>query len=223
MISKIKNKIINLGLSFKKELILLISVNSVLVLCGILLPILTQQIAFVLFPICLIFIFNFGYYIRLNGLEQSRINDDIYDFVTVFTYFKIFIQNGSNVYTSLKEISQYANTRLSEQLAKLTTEMDTDKSVKPFVDFAHNYKDLLVEQIMLSIYQMIDEGNQGINLVNFETIFDKYADIIHANKISEKDKKLSSLTAAPLIGSALLILMVTFGVLLVIGEMVNGI
>lgn len=221
MISRIKNKIINLGLSLKKELIILVSFNSFFIIAAVLIPILTKQVIFILFPIGLIFIFNFGYYIRLNNLEQVRINDDIYDFVTVFTYFKIFIQNGRNVYSSLKEISQYADTRLSERLAKLTTEMDTDKSVKPFMDFAHNYKDLLVEQIMLAIYQMIDEGNQGINLVNFEAIFDKYADIVHANKIDEKNKKLSSMASAPLIGSAILILIVTFGVLLVIGDMVN--
>ena len=53
-------------------------------------------------------------------------------------------------------------------------------------------------------------------------IFDKYSSLMQENELRSKDRKLGMMSYAPLMGSGCLIIMVTIGVISVIGEMING-
>ena len=77
--------------------------------------------------------------------------------------------------------------------------------------------------MMVSIYQMIDDGSNSAYLSQFELIFDKFSTILHESELQNKDRKLASMSYGPLIGSAFLIILITVGIVSVIGGMLNGI
>ena len=81
---------------------------------------------------------------------------------------------------------------------------------------------LAIEQLMISIYQMIDEGNDSPYLMQFETIFSKLRDELYASIIEKRNKELGNMSLFPLLGSSLLIIMISFGVMEVIGGMISG-
>lgn len=218
---KIKEKIIFLGLSWKKELVMFIAGNMV-ALSLIALPFILGNLTLIIPIISLVVLFNFVFLYRYKSLEKKMKSDDLREFVYLFNFFRIYIHNGYSVYSALKEIQHFASNSLNEMLETLINEMDEDKSVAPFIRFARKLNDLIIEEMMISIYQMIDDGNNSTYLNQFELIFDKYSSIMQENELNNKDRKLASMSYGPLIGSGFLIIMVTIGVISVIGEMLNG-
>ena len=111
---------------------------------------------------------------------------------------------------------------MKDKIEDLLAEIDKDKSVQPFVNFANNFKNIATQSLMLSIYQMIDDGSESNYLIQFELIFDKFSELLHSKQLNNKDKSLANLTMTSLVGSAYLIIMITIGVVTLIGEMLNG-
>ena len=217
----LKQRIIKLGLSYKKEMIIFFLGNTV-ILSLIAVPFLLNNLMLLAIVGTFLFIFNFIFFFRYSSLERNKRNEELREFVALFNFFRIYIHNGYSVYSSLKEIRAFASISLSESLETLIAEMDEDKSVTPFIKFARRMDDLIIEEMMISIYQMIDDGNNSAYLNQFELIFDKYSSLMQESEIRNKDRKLGSMSYGPLIGSGFLIIMVTVGVIEVIGEMLNG-
>ena len=48
---------------------------------------------------------------------------------------------------------------MKEKIEIFLKEIDDDKTVQPFINFARKFSLLIIESIMISIYQMVDEGN----------------------------------------------------------------
>ena len=218
---KLKARIVNLGLNFKKEIALLIIVNIVLLLSTSS-YIFLKNIFCIVLPLIFMAAFSYVYLSRYSSMEEKNKQDNIVDFITLFTFFKTYIKNNYNVYQSLIEISSFASEFSLDKLNILISDMDKDKSVEPFVRFAKNYDLLLIEQLMISVYQMIDQGNNSSYMNQFEILFNKLSEEQYEKEVSRKEKKLSTLTIFPLIGSGLLIVLITIGVVQVIGEMMNG-
>lgn len=170
-----------------------------------------------------IIVFTYFYFSRYSSIEKRQKQDNLLEFVNLFTFFRMYIRNGFGVYTSLQEVSKFANPSLQELMKKLIEEIDKDKTISPFMNFAHNFDELVVEEIMISIYQMIDDGTNSNYLMQFELIFDKFSEILHKGQLDSKDKKLSTLTSSALFGSAYLIVMITMGVINLLGVMISGI
>lgn len=218
---KFKDIVIKLNLSYRRELTFLILGNVIcLGLCA--LPFIFKNFSLFLIVGAGLVLFNFIFFYRYKAMEEKQINNNLKDFVELFTFFRIYIRNGFSVYSSLKEIKNFANPSLTEQLEILINEIDHDKSVTPFIRFAHNFKELIIEEMMISIYQMVDDGNNSNYLSQFELIFDKFSSLTYEKELQNKEKNLTMTSYGPLIGSAILIIMITVGVVTIIGDMVNG-
>ena len=70
---------------------------------------------------------------------------------------------------------------------------------------------------------MVDDGEQSNYLVQFELIFDKFSDSIYQKNLRAKDSRLGTLGSAPLICSCFLIIILTVGIISILGELINGI
>ena len=219
--NKLKNKIISLGLSYKREMFFLVVGNLIILLMCVVPLYMDNYMLFI--PVgSLLVVFNFVFFYRYKSIESNMKVNDLREFVCLFNFFRIYIHNGYSVYSSLKEIKAFASPSLATMLEDLVNEMDEDKSVTPFIAFARKLNDLIIEEMMISIYQMIDDGSNSAYLQQFELIFDKYSSIMQENELRNKDRKLATMSYGPLIGSGFLIIMVTIGVISVIGEMLNG-
>ena len=219
---KLKNRIINLGLSFKKEITILILANLALIAAAVILFTIMHNILLSLSFLFAAAAFTYFFLSRYSSMEEKNQQDNIKDFVTLFTFFKTYIQNDYNVYQALIEISHFADPFSLERLNNLISDMDKDKSVEPFIRFAKEYKLLLIEQLMISIYQMIEQGNNSSYMREFDILFTKLSEEQYRKEVEAKNKKLSRLTIFPLAGSGFLIILITIGVVQIIGDMLNG-
>lgn len=220
--SSLKEKIIRAGYSVKKEISVTVIIDIVLVLITVVAFYFLKNYIIIGVGAGVIVFFTYIYLSRFDSIIKEQDADNIKNFVGVFTFFKIYLKNGYNVYSALKEIMVFSNPFVAEKISTLLFDIDGDKSVKPFIKFARNFNLLLIEQLLISVYQMIDAGSNESYLQQFEMLFAKLSDENYQNDFNQKEKKLSSMTFFPLIGSGLLIVMITLGVLAVIGEMVNG-
>lgn len=220
--SNLKKRIIDLGLSYRKEITTFVIINIFFILCAAFIVLLKKYL--ICIPIVLsLLVVDIVYILRYRFMEDNVRQENLKDFVMLFTFFRIYIRNGYSVYTSLKEIKNFANPALTKDLDELISEIDNDKTITPFIHFAHKFKDLIIEEMMVSIYQMIDDGSNSAYLSQFELIFDKFSTILHESELQNKDRKLASMSYGPLIGSAFLIILITVGIVSVIGGMLNGI
>lgn len=216
-------KIDRLGLNFKKEITVFCVVNSIVIIAFILLGILLKTPIFFGISPGIAVVFSILYVNRYDTAINRINTSNLLEFADLFGFFRIYIKNGYNVYNAIREIEKFANENLSELLQKLINEIDEDKSVQPFINFAHNFDDIIIEELMISIYQMIDEGEQSNYLAQFEFIFDKFSEQLSEKELRKKDSRLGTLSSAPLVGSCFLIIVITIGVVSLIGEITNGI
>ena len=220
---KIKNRIISLNLSYKKEMTRFVLIILVVTTGISAASLITKNYGILIGLLAFIIVFTYFYFSRYSSIEKRQKQDNLLEFVNLFTFFRMYIRNGFGVYTSLQEVSKFANPSLQELMKKLIEEIDKDKTISPFMDFAHNFDELVVEEIIISIYQIIDDGTNSNYLMQFELIFDKFSEILHKGQLDSKDKKLSTLTSSALFGSAYLIVMITMGVINLLGVMISGI
>ena len=223
MIKKLKEKIVLAGLDPKKELIGFLVVNATLLLAGALLLIFLKDILY--FALCfgLMFVFSLVYLTRYSKRIAARNSENLQDFATLFGYFRIYIHNGYSVYSALKELLNFANPDLEKSIRTLINEIDEDKTVQPFINFSKQFNEIIIEELMISIYQLIDDGESSDYLMQFELIFDKFSEILYEKYLKSKDSKLATLSSAPLIGSCFLIVVLTVGIISIIGDLINGI
>ncbi len=222
MFKKLKERVNNLHISFNKEIVRFVIITIVLVVGFVVGAIISKIYPLLIIMMMVLIVFAYLYFSRYKTLEKKNKRDDLLEFVNLFTFFRIYLKNGYGVYSALKEIATFANPSLKENLIILINEIDNDKSITPFINFAHKFDELLIEEMMVSIYQMIDDGSSSNYLVQFELIFDKFSETLHKEQIELKDHRLANLTATSLIGSAYLIVLITVGVITLIGEMLNG-
>lgn len=218
---KLKSRIINLRLSYKKEITTGLAISIFLILLGVAGYLLLNSMIYLVSGLLLFLLFNILYFSRYSKMEEEQKDLAKRDFVSLFTFFKIYLHNGYSVYTALKEIQSFADHDLATYLSELIREIDEDKSITPFIHFGRKFDDLIIEEMMISIYQMIDDGSNPTHLSQFDAIFSKVSDLAYEKELEKKKNGLASMSSFPLIGSGLLVLMVTFGIITVMEEMVN--
>ena len=140
----------------------------------------------------------------------------------MFTFFGIYINDGFNVYNALEEIRKYASLRFLPLLEMLLEEIEADKSVKPFVHFASHFKNLQIKEVMVSIYQMVDEGGGGAYIAQFQHLFGKLSDYRHEAETSRKLGALENLSFLPLAGSGVAMVVLLMGIMEIMGGVMGG-
>lgn len=221
--SKLKKNIEKVGLSFKKEIICLIVLNLVFVLLGVIIFLFYKQPIVIAFILILDIGVNYIYLSRYKKIEKD-IEKCIHDeFITLLPFFKVYISNGFTIYSTFEELISFSSQKLGERIKNFLSDVDQNKTIKPYLDFASYFKDKEIEQLLICIFQMVDDGNNEKYLNQFEIIFSKIKDEQYKNNLDSKSNSLSSLSIFPLIGSGLQIVMITFGILSTIGDMINGI
>jgi hypothetical protein len=161
---------------------------------------------------------------KKNKRTQNRKTlQNLNEFISVFTYFKIYLKNGLSVYDSLLEVRQYCSPWMYAQFDILINEIDGDKSILPYMNFAKKFNNNVVEEIMITIYQMVDDGTNYKYLSSFTYIFDEFKKNIETNNIEKENRSMGSKTTLCLIGSAIFTLAIMLGVIGMLGATLSGI
>lgn len=220
---KLKEKMLILGLKPKREFLIVLITDLVLIIAAALTFIFLKQVMYLATCLGVALVFDLLFLTRYSKQISNKNTENLQEFAVLFGYFRIYIHNGFSVYSGLKELLNFANPTLKKDLQELISDIDSDKSVQPFIKFGKKFNEIIVEEMMISIYQMIDDGENSDYLVQFELIFDKFSDLLYEKYLRAKNSKLATLSNAPLIGASFLVIVLTIGVISILGEVINGI
>lgn len=216
-----KDRISALGLSYQKEIGLLLVINVLVLGLG--------AGAYFYFKNWLVFAVmglallasNFLYLSRYGSLESQREKEHVDELISLLSYFEIFISNGNNVYTSFKMLIPYSSTFMEEAINSMLNQIDVDKSVGPFINFAAKFNNRIIESLMLSIYQMVDNGENSGQFNEFNILFSNISKEHENSLIENKKRKLNSLDTWPLVGSGAITIVLAISILNIIGDYIN--
>ena len=221
MKNKLKSQIEYCGLNYSSEMRKLILINIVSVITALAFFFLTKQINIVVSVSLLALVIDYliisNYSTKVKLLDEERENE----FVTIISYFEIFISNGNNVYQAFTKTIPYCSDWMKDIMSNLLKDIDGDKTIQPFINFANNFKLKIVTNIMLSIYTMVDQGESFEQINQFQILFEQLQKSKRIENLEKKQRSLSILASLPLVGAAGMTITLTISVIQIIGELVN--
>ena len=176
---------------------------------------------FLLLPIVFFLVFTVYFFTRYEAMYRRHLGIMGDEFVRLFTFFGIYINDGFNVYNALEMLRNYASPEFDGHLVQLLSDIEADKTVTPFVSFATHFDSLQIKEVMVSIYQMVDEGNGGPYIHQFQRLFGALSDQRHASFMAKKTGTLDTLGVLPLIGSGIAIMVLTLSIMEIMGGIAN--
>ncbi len=220
---KLKNKIIDLNLNYKKEItkiaLIIIIANCLIAFFAIYFKNIKLIIFIFLAPFLILYIFNINYDKRILNYKQSLENE----FVTTLNYIQTYLSNGYNVYQSINEILEICNDNLNKLFISLLSDIDEDKSVTPFIIFANNFGSSLIQQVMISLYLMVENGTDITYISRFMPLFSQLKKDNEQKIIKDINSRYDSLNLLPVVGAAIITIIIIIGIVSIIGGMLNGI
>jgi len=218
-----KERIELLGLSYGKEMFVLIFINILILAACVSGYIFLKEIVIALIGTVVIVVFNFLYLSKYQSMEKALEKEHVDELISLLSYFEMFISNKNNVYTSLRMLIPYCSKFMEDAINTLLFQIDSDKSVQPFIYFANKFSNKIIESLMLSIYQMVDNGENTNQFDEFNNLFATVSREYHFSLIEDKKKSLDTLNSFPLFGAGAITIVLTLCILLVVKDMINGV
>ena len=210
-----------LGLKPRNELLFYLACVMVFVGLGMAMFLFRGASFLLLFPVLGLVGFTFYFVTRYGAMKKKRLEELGREFVNVFTFFGIFITDGFTVYNALEAVTEYCSEEFAKRLRILLQGIDEDKSVSPYVRFAEGFEDISVKEVMLSVYQMVDEGEGGVYIRQFQKLFGRLSDTRHALDSAKRLSRLDTLSFLPLAGSGIAMLALTLSIMDIMGGMMD--
>lgn len=219
--NKLKETIEFVGLSYKKELVIILVINVVFLLAAISIYIFIKNFILAIIALVGVAILDYFMFSRYNDKKKTILKNRENELVSIISYFDVYIRNNKNVYQSFNQLIPYCSNWMKEKIEDLLREIDEDKSIQPFVNFASNFQNLSMHSLMISIYQMVDQGESSDQLTHFNVIFDEITRNRQQEMITQKDKALSGMSTFPLIGAGMITIALTISILTILGDLIN--
>lgn len=221
MKKSLKNRLTLLGLSYQREVAILIIIPVIFLLGGFAVYYFFKELIAGIGIGLAGLVLDYFYYSRYSKLEKEMERDHINEFISLMSYFEAFISNGNNVYNSFKMLIPYSSPYMDDVINSLLIQIDMDKSVGPYITFASKFNSHVIESLMLSIYQMIDSGESTNQFTEFEFLFSNIKNNYSDELIEQKKKSLDSLNSFPLIGAGFLTITLSICIVSMIGGYIN--
>ena len=219
--NKFKDTIEFVGLSYKKEIVIILAINVIFMLSATAIYIFFKNIIYSVFILVALTMLDYFLFSRYNDKKKTILKNRENELVSIISYFDVYIRNNKNVYQSFNQLIPYCSNYMKEKIEDLLKEIDEDKSIQPFVNFAGNFQNLSMHSLMISIYQMVDQGESSEQLTHFNVIFDEISRNRQQEMIAQKDKALSGMSTFPLIGAGMITVALTISILTILGDLIN--
>ena len=189
---------------------------------GLLLYLWKRKLVYLFAPALLFLLCSFYIGVGKSKRKTKEQEEDEEQFVELFAFFGIYVQDGFPVYNALEMILPYAKGRVRVFLERLLKEIEEDKTLAPYLTFASSFVSLEIKEVMLAAYQMVDQGSGGVYLHQFQRLFSKLSDQKRERKERRFIESLDNLNFLPLVGGGLSMLMLMLGLLEIMGGMLSG-
>ena len=219
--NKIRETIEFAGLSYQKEMTKITLINIVMLIAGVALYFFLKNIIYSMFVLIALAVLDYVLISQYNDKKKAIIKSRENELIAIISYFDVYIRNNNNVYQSFNLLIPYCSFWMKGKIEELLEEIDKDKTVQPFVNFANNFKNIATQSLMLSIYQMIDQGENSEQLTHFNVLFDEISRNRNQKMVEQKNKALSNMSTFPLIGAGLITISLTISILTILGDLIN--
>ena len=216
-----KERVSAVGLSYVKEVSILIILIIIFLGGAFAIYYFLKELYFALIFLVAGVVVIYFYLSRYQSLEKQQEKDHVNELISLLNYFELFISNKNNVYISFKLLLPYSSTFMDEAISSLLNQIDTDKSVGPFINFASKFNSRIVDSLMLSIYQMVDTGENDNQFSEFELLFTNVRERYQDELVENKRKSLESMNVFPLFGAGLITICLSMSLIQIIGDYIN--
>ena len=221
MKNNLKETIEFVGLSYTKEMLKIVAINVVTLGCAFLIYFLLNNVIFSIFILIALIVMDYFLLSRFNDKKKALIKSRENELIAIISYFEVYVQNKNNVYQSFNMLIPYCSPWMKDKIEVFLKEIDEDKSVQPFVNFANNFHQLSTHSLMLSIYQMVDQGENTHQLKQFDVIFTELARNRNREMMEQKSNSLANMSTFPLVGAGLITITLTMSILSILGDLIN--
>ena len=221
MKNKLKETIEFVGLSYTKEMLKIVLLNILILGCSFLIYLLLNNLIFAIFVLISLITADYFLLSRYNDKKKVLLKNRENELIAIISYFEVYVQNKNNVYQSFNMLIPYCSPWMKDKIEVLLKEIDEDKSVQPFVNFANNFQQLSTHSLMLSIYQMVDQGENTHQLKQFDVIFTELARNRNREMMEQKSNSLANMSTFPLVGAGLITITLTMSILSILGDLIN--
>lgn len=182
----------------------------------------TKNVRYFIISLLLSVIFIVAYLQRYDGMLLARRKNLELEFIEVFSYLRIYLSNKENVYRSLKKASEYTSIEMKKEINNFLEKIDNDKTIMPFIKFGNIFHNKVIEEVMISLYQMIDGGFTETYLNQFISLFDNFKNRYLQDDLTNRYKKMDLFTTLSLFGSGFIMMIMLLVVMNIIGGLANG-
>ena len=221
MKNNLKETIEFVGLSYTKEMLKIIVLNMLVLGSVVLIYFLLNNVVFAIFILISLIAIDYFLLSRFSDKKKALLKSRENELIAIISYFEVYVQNKNNVYQSFNMLIPYCSPWMKAKIENLLKEIDEDKSVQPFVNFASNFHQLSTHSLMLSIYQMVDQGENTHQLKQFDVIFTELARNRNREMMEQKSNSLANMSTFPLIGAGLITITLTMSILSILGDLIN--
>ena len=221
MKNSFKDTIEFVGLSYKKEILKIVLIN-IASLGGIaILYFVFDYFIYVIVAAIALMAIDYLLLSRYKDKKNLILKAREDELIAIISYFEIYLQNKNNVYQSFNLLIPFCSSWMKDKIETFLKEIDKDKTVQPFINFANNFKHLASHSLMLSIYQMVEQGESFEQLTQFNVIYDELAKNRNKELIEQTERSLANMSTFPLAGAGLITVTLTISILSLLGDLIN--
>ncbi len=218
---KINGFLQSLNLNFKKELCLYLFTNLIFIGLAIAIYILTNNLFFLSIIVLLDVFCNIALIMRYSFIKDKILKSHEDEFIYFIQYLEIFLSNGYNVYSSFIAIKSFMSYWMQDRIDELTLAIDQDKTIAPYINFSKNFKTPIVSNVMMNIFQMVNQGEDVKKLEQFDLLFIRFFENHQELETIKTKKSMDNLSIFPLIGAGIITIMLIVGVVIIMEDMIN--
>ena len=111
---------------------------------------------------------------------------------------------------------------MKERLDQLLADIDEDKTVQPFISFARLFQNKVIEEVMISLYEMVNSGNKDIYLNQFVKVFEDFKTRNEQEAEEKRYRKFDTLNMLSVVGSGYIMIVLSLTIISLLGEATNG-
>lgn len=218
---KIKGFLQSLNLNFKKEVCLYLFINLIFIGIAVTIYVLTNNLFFLSIIILIDVFCNVALIMRYSFIKDKILKSHEDEFIYFIQYLEIFLSNGYNVYSSFIAIKSFMSYWMQDRIDELTLAIDQDKTIAPYIAFSKNFKTPIVSNVMMNIFQMVNQGEDVKKLEQFDLLFIRFFENHQELETIKTKKSMDNLSIFPLIGAGIITIMLIVGVVIIMEDMIN--
>jgi hypothetical protein len=168
-----------------------------------------------------LFIAKYEYWNLKSSFKQKASTSQL-AFISFFGYILVFLENNFNLYQAIKTSLTYIDLSIKDHVETLIKEIDDDKTVQPYMNFAIKFGSQIVEQICLMLYQLEQNGYNAALLDKFSPLLERLRAQTTDEYIQNQSTSLDIFGIFPLISTVVITIALVLGIMQSLVVMIGG-